>query len=239
VSGHPVFNEPTRATYEKIYQLPISVIREVVGECWTEDAWIFEPYVQFRERPRTGQFVNIAPDGFRLNARDAANRFDPAAKAVFIFGGSTTFGYGVRDQDTIAARLEVLFRERRPEEKVAVYNFGRGYYDSNQEFLVLKLRVQRGVVPRVAVFLDGVNEQFCPAYSANIAEMFKIAQEDPWDGTRTVVASLPVRHLLRTPYWTELAQNALYINRALKGTPSSAAVLRTRTATSNSRHLTP
>jgi hypothetical protein len=217
VSGHPVFNEATRATYEKIYQLPISVVREIIGECWAEDAWIFEPYIQFRERPRTGKFVNISPDGFRLNARDASNRFDPTAKAVFIFGGSTTFGYGVRDQDTIAAHLEALFRERRPAEKVAVYNYGRGYYGSSQEFLLLKLLVQRGIVPRVSVFMDGVNEQFCPAYSANIAEMFKIAQEDPWAGARAVIASLPMRRLLRTPYRSELAQNALYINRALKG----------------------
>jgi hypothetical protein len=63
VSAHPVFNEATRATYEKIYQLPISEIREGVDECWTEDAWFFEPYVQFRERPRTGQFVNISANG--------------------------------------------------------------------------------------------------------------------------------------------------------------------------------
>jgi hypothetical protein len=45
----------------------------------------------------------------------------------------------------------------------------------------------------------------------------KIAQEDPWAGTRAVVTSLPVRRLLQTPYRSELAQNALYINRALKG----------------------
>ena len=117
-----------RDTYERIYQLPISAVRETVAECWMENAWIFEPYVQFRERPRVGQFVNISPDGFRLNAKEGRKAFDPDAKAVFVFGGSTAFGYGVRDQDTIAAHLEAIFRERQPEQRVAVYNFGRGYY---------------------------------------------------------------------------------------------------------------
>jgi hypothetical protein len=215
-SGHPVFNEAMRATYERIYQMPISVVRETVAECWMENAWIFEPYVQFRERPRIGQFVNISPDGFRLNAKEGRKAVDPTAKAVFVFGGSTTFGYGVRDQDTIAAHLEAIFRERQPEQRVAVYNFGRGFYGSSQEFLLLKLLVQRGTVPQVAVFMDGVNEQFCPTYSANIAEMFKIAQEDPWAKVRAVLTSLPLLRLSRTPYRTELAKNALYLNRALE-----------------------
>jgi hypothetical protein len=215
LSDHPVFDDAMRPTWERIYQLPISVVRETVAECWMENAWIFEPYVQFRERPRVGQFVNISPDGFRLNAKEGRKAFDPAAKAVFVFGGSTTFGYGVRDQDTIAAHLEAIFRERQPEQRVAVYNFGRGYYGSSQEFLLLKLLVQRGIVPHVAIFMDGVNEHYCPTYSANIAEMFKIAQEDPSAKLRAVLTSLPVLRLSRTPYRTELAQNALYRNRAI------------------------
>src|SRR5262245_48452486 len=64
--GHPVFEEATRATYERIYRLPIADVRQMVAECWMENAWVFEPYLEFRERPRHGRFVNISPDGFRL-----------------------------------------------------------------------------------------------------------------------------------------------------------------------------
>jgi hypothetical protein len=215
VSGHPVFDEANRATYERIYQQPIGVAREIVGESWSERAWIFEPYVQFRERPRRSQFVNISTDGFRLNAPNAREMFDPATPAVFLLGGSTTFGYGVRDEDTIAAHLEALFRERQPGRPVAVYNFGRGYYGSGQEFLLLKLLVQRRMVPAAAIFIDGVNEQLCPTYSANIAEAFRIIQNDPWAEVRAVARSLPIFRALRSPNRSALVDNALYLDRSI------------------------
>jgi uncharacterized protein YndB with AHSA1/START domain len=219
-SNQPVFNDTLRTIYEGIYQLPISVVREIVAESYMENAWIFEPYVQFREQPREGRFVNISSDGFRLNSRTDRKTLDPTPpSSVFILGGSTTFGYGVRDEDTIAAHLEALFRRDDPERghRVAVYNFGRGYYGSGQELLLLKSLVQRGMVPKVAVFMDGINEQFCPQYSANIAEVFKIVQRDPAAKLREVVASLPVMRFASSPYRSELAVNAMYINRALHG----------------------
>ena len=218
--GQPVFNDALKTVYERIYQLPISVVREIIAECFTENAWIFEPYVQFRERPRTGRFVNISTDGYRLNSATDRKVFDRTGPAsVFLFGGSTTFGYGVRDEDTVAAHLEALFRrDASPSAPpVAVYNLGRGYYGSAQEFLLLKSLVQRGLVPKVAVFLDGINEQFCPTYSANIAEMFRIAQHDPAARLREVMASLPVMRLAFSSHRSELAANAMYLNRALRG----------------------
>jgi uncharacterized protein YndB with AHSA1/START domain len=220
LSSQPVFNDALSTVYERIYRLPISVVRAIVAECFMENAWIFEPYVQFRERPRTGRFVNISTDGYRLNSPTGRKVFDPTRPAaVFLFGGSTTFGYGVRDEDTIAAHLEALFRRDAPPSAplVAVYNFGRGYYGSGQELLLLKSLVQRGMVPKVAVFLDGVNEQFCPTYSANIAEVFKIVQRDPAAELREVIASLPIMRLASSSYRSELAANAMYVNRALRG----------------------
>jgi uncharacterized protein YndB with AHSA1/START domain len=220
VTSQPVFADHLRPVYEGIYGLPIAVVREIVAEAFMENAWLFEPYVQFRERPREGRHVNISTDGFRLNGRTARNTVDPARPlTVFLFGGSTTFGYGVRDQDTIAAHLEALLSERHPEDahRIAVYNFGRGYYSSGQELLLLKSLVHRGIVPKVAVFIDGVNEHFCPAFSANIAEIFRIVQHDPGAKLREIVASLPVARLVSPSYRTELAANALYVNRGLEG----------------------
>jgi uncharacterized protein YndB with AHSA1/START domain len=215
LEGHPVFIESMRTLYERIYQLPIAVVREVVAECWMENAWIFEPYVQFRERPRQGRFVNISTDGFRLNGGTDRRTFDASRSAsVFILGGSTTFGYGVRDEDTIAAHLAALLKRDDPQ--AAVYNFGRGYYGTSQEFLLLKSLVQRGMVPRTVVFIDGVNEHFCPTFSANIAEVFKIVQDDPGAKLREVIASLPVTRLASSVYRSELATNAIYINSALR-----------------------
>jgi uncharacterized protein YndB with AHSA1/START domain len=217
--GQPVFNENLRAVHERIYGLPIATVREIVAESYMENSWIFEPYVQFREQPRSGRYVNVSPDGFRLNSAAGVRRLEPMPLfGVFLFGGSTTFGYGVRDEDTIAAHLEALLRRRHPDQAhlVAVYNFGRGYYGSSQEALLLKSLLLRGIVPGVAVFIDGVNEQFCPTYSANMAEVFKILQHDPAAKLREVVASLPVMRLAGPRFRTELATNALYVNRTLE-----------------------
>lgn len=216
---HPVFNEATRAIYERIYGLPIATVREIVNEAWAEHPWIFEPYVQFRERPRTGQWVNISTEGYRLNRRDDRARFTPVRGAVFLLGGSTTFGYGVRDQDTIAAHLEQMLRQEHPTYPgaIGVYNFGRGYYGLSQEVLLLKSLVQRGMVPAVAVFIDGVNEQFCPTYSDNIAEAFRIIQDDPRAQLRAAVMGLPIVRLFARRHVSELAANALFRNRSVAG----------------------
>jgi len=214
---HPAFNETMKTVYERIYKLPISAIREIIAECWMENAWIFEPYVQFRERPRDGKFVNISTDGFRLNSKHHSKTFDhKRPRSIFIFGGSTTFGYGVRDEDTIGAHLENLLTRHNATADVAVYNFGRGFYGSSQELLLLKSLVLRGIVPKVAVFIDGVNEQFCPTFSSNLAEVFRIVQHDPAAKLREVVTSLPVVRLASSAYSSELATNAIYINRALR-----------------------
>jgi hypothetical protein len=76
---------------------------------------------------------------------------------VFVFGGSTTFGYGVADRDTIASYLQPLLRapEGRP---ARVYNFGHSGYYSTQERILFTRLVVAGHVPDVAIFVDGLND---------------------------------------------------------------------------------
>lgn len=212
VYGHPVFNPAHEQSLVNVYKLPIEDIRKIIAEAWTESAWVYEPYVQFKERPREGEFVNISDDGYRLNWRRESRILEGGAGSIFLFGGSTMFGYGVRDQDTIAAHLEKILRERNPGHKASVYNFGRGYYGSKQEFLLFQSLIQRGIVPEIAIFMSGVNEHFsfCPTYSNNIANMFQIAQKDPRARVRAVLEALPVMRLLRPSYRSLLEDNKLY-----------------------------
>src|SRR5262249_51362383 len=76
LAGQPVFNDRLRSVYEAIYGLPIAVIRQIIAECYAENAWIFEPYVQFREQPRRGRYVNISAEGFRLNGATGRTTVD-------------------------------------------------------------------------------------------------------------------------------------------------------------------
>src|SRR5262249_48890167 len=74
-----------------------------------------------------------------------------------LFGGSTTFGVGVPDAETIPAYLqkEMAARCATP---VAVYNFGRLGYFSTQEALLFYRLLSSGERPAVAVFVDGIND---------------------------------------------------------------------------------
>mgnify|MGYP001342391119 CR=1 FL=1 len=68
--------------------------------------------------------------------------------------GSTSFGYGVEDNHTIPAQLEKISNN-----KLKVFNFGRGYYYSQQEHdLLYDLIKKEAPIPKYAIFLDGLNE---------------------------------------------------------------------------------
>jgi len=120
--------------------------------------YVYAPFVEFAPRPVTGRFVNITPAGYRLG-RTAAP-WPPRADdvTVFVFGGSTTFGFGLPDGQTVVSALEARLAPRFPGRRVVCYNFGRGYYFSAQERALFESLLADGVVPTLAVFIDGLNE---------------------------------------------------------------------------------
>jgi len=117
-----------------------------------------EPLTHYRERTSKGKYVNVAAGGFRVNRRRGPWPPDPHAFTIFFFGGSTTFGYGVRDDDTIPSVLQDLLSQGTCQTPVYVYNFGRGAYYSAQERGLLAQLLVEGFTPHVAIFLDGINE---------------------------------------------------------------------------------
>jgi hypothetical protein len=148
-----------------------SEISLLLTETW-DRPWQYEPWVGFRERPRRGRYVNVSEAGFRLTDRTGFS-LDAARMPVHVFGGSTTFGYGLDDASTIPGRMQAHFDHLLGKDSVAVFNFGRGYYYSAQELALLLQLLRSGRVPRVAIFIDGVNEgQSAPNYSAEMAGMF-------------------------------------------------------------------
>jgi hypothetical protein len=128
---------------------------EDVGKLWNE-TWSrpkqFEPFTMIREKAYTGKFVNISKHGYRCG-KDV-NPWPPPSdkRVVFFFGGSTTFGFGVPDWQTIPAQLETMLSN-----DCLVYNFGRGAYYSDQERVLFEVLLQKHK-PDVAVFMDGLNE---------------------------------------------------------------------------------
>jgi hypothetical protein len=104
----------------------------------------------FVHQEMSTRFVNINDNGIRANG---AERGDVSAMedAVWVFGGSTTFGFRVADHETIPAHLERMLG--RP-----VVNLGVNGHDSLMENGLLRYYLRTGYRPAMAIFLDGINE---------------------------------------------------------------------------------
>lgn len=135
-------------------------IFRLLTETWSRP-YVFENFTHFKERPYTGKYVNVDHNGFRISKNQAP--WPPDRKKYFItyiFGGSTAFGYGVPDDQTIASHLQDCFLTAGLERDVAIYNFGRGHYYSTQERILFEQLITARHTPDIALFIDGLNEFF-------------------------------------------------------------------------------
>ncbi len=131
-------------------------VNRLLDETWKRPP-IYESITQFKERPFKGKFVNVDEAGFRYGKNQGPWPPKPKSFNVFVFGGSTTFGYGVPDDQTVPSYLQEHLRNKG-QKNTCVYNFARGYYFSTQELLLLEKLIINGFVPDMAVFIDGLNE---------------------------------------------------------------------------------
>src|SRR6185503_15185425 len=104
----------------------------------------YEAFTQFCERPFHGRFVNVSENGFRVSAQQGPWPPDADNFNIFLFGGSTTFGYGLPDSQTVASYLQDDLAARSSPH-VRVYNFGRGSYVSEQERVLFEELLLAGV----------------------------------------------------------------------------------------------
>ena len=98
--------------------------------------------------------LTISENGYRLVPGISE---DNDAFRVFLFGGSTMWGMGVADSNTIGSYLQNQLAEMS-DELVAVYNFGQPGFASTQEVIELMLQLRDGNVPDIVIFFDGVND---------------------------------------------------------------------------------
>lgn len=117
----------------------------------------YSPFVEYRMTPRQGRHLTFTEDGYRMNGADSPKGLAEPGRKVFVFGGSTTMGIGVGNEETIPAYLEAALRAAGRAD-VQVYNFGVGAYYSTQERIALERLLTAGVKPDVAVFVDGLND---------------------------------------------------------------------------------
>lgn len=154
-------------------------INLLLRETWTRP-FVSRSIVGFGEAPYQGKFVNVTKYGFRQGSDQGPwpPVHDGKHLVVFLFGGSTTFGYGVTDDQALGSRLQPLLTQKlgRP---VWVFNFGQSKYGSTLERLLFEKLLVAGYKPDMAIFVDGPND-------------FQFAWGDPdFNWTNTVVAVNP------------------------------------------------
>jgi len=146
----------------------------LTSDCFAQSPWIrdyfredheaavlkWHSYVYWRLKPYHGQYVNVDANGIRRTLPPAEGTPADSAADIFMFGGSTMWGNGARDDHTIASALAKMLREKGV--TCNVTNFGESGYVSMQELVMLELQLRRGNVPDLVVFYDGFND----AYSA-------------------------------------------------------------------------
>jgi len=111
------------------------------------------PVLEYQERIQSSRHYNTGFEGIRFD--DRVNRSNAASLingAVWVFGGSTTFGQGVSDNETIPAYLNHLDPSR------TYINFGVHAYHQSNEIDKLLLLLRKGYTPSHVVFIDGLND---------------------------------------------------------------------------------
>ncbi len=127
----------------------------------------WRPYVTWRSRPYAGEHINIDERGLRRTWNPAACRAAAQLPQVWMFGGSTMWGVGARDEFTIPSDVSRALASDRAH-AVCVANFGELGYVTSQELIQLVTELRAGGRPRLVIFYDGDNDAYA-AFQEGIA----------------------------------------------------------------------
>jgi hypothetical protein len=165
----------------------------------------YAPWMEFANVPYQGRLLSTDERGFRRGR--APRPHEGPSLEVFVFGGSTTFGYGIPDGFTIPSFLQQQLEEQAPNQSIRVSNFGQGYYYSSQELALFVSLLKEQRIPAVAVFVDGANDTALlalgrdePWFSQALTNLWEIGQGKgsfPWDPTLSRFALYGVIHRSR------------------------------------------
>ena len=129
---------------------------EFYKETWLDRKFQYVKFVGHYEKTSEKQkYVNTDID----NGRKIENNLN-CEKNFLFFGSSNTFGYNVKDNQTIPAQFKKILSENFKDKNFCVYNFGSAYHFSTQETIffitnLLKNKINKG---DFIFFIDGLSE---------------------------------------------------------------------------------
>jgi hypothetical protein len=149
-----------RARAAALYTLSPSAAASLFGEFDKLEAfrmYAYQPWVGFCERTFHSDRFNI-DEGDPLPIRRTVEPAGAAAanRTIWLFGGSTQFGWGVPDDQTIASNLSAILSTGRTD--YTVVNHGHTQFYSSQEAVLFATLLRHGHKCDTAIFLDGLND---------------------------------------------------------------------------------
>jgi lysophospholipase L1-like esterase len=122
----------------------------------------WKSYVYWRRKPFQGKYINVNEAGIRRTfSLDAGDNDRRKLLKLFMFGGSTLWSTGARDDYTIPSYLVKELSKMGIKSEIT--NFGESGYVTTQEVIALLLQLQKGNVPDIVIYYDGVNDTIAPS----------------------------------------------------------------------------
>jgi lysophospholipase L1-like esterase len=152
------------------------------------------PYGSWRSRPFSGETINVDANGIRRTVGSQCERSTPT---VYVFGGSTVWGYGSPDWETIPSHLAKRFADDG--HPACVINFGNDAWRSDESVIaLLRILKQPGAQPPTrAIFIDSCNDVFTPfLYTGRVDLPWNFHKE--WIDALTLSRQGSFRYLRRT-----------------------------------------
>ena len=130
----------------------------LIKENKAADRVVYQPWVQFYFRNYKGSFVNVE-NGVRRSVPEYSDSTAKDPYTILFLGGSTMFGYNLRDEETIPSIFAKTYRQKFPSGKpIRVINQGIPYYFSYQELMLLTHKLYTEKKPDKVIMLDGLND---------------------------------------------------------------------------------
>lgn len=134
---------------------------------WAEKTFEEEQKVKARYKAFTGwrraffvgDAINIDSTGIRKTIQSSSCKED--SSAIIFLGGSTIWGSGVNDSNTIPSLFANASKNEYP-----ILNFGETGYTAFQSFSFLQLQILQGLEAKTIISYDGVNNS--PAHTKTI-----------------------------------------------------------------------
>lgn len=125
----------------------------------------YEQFVGWARREYHGEYTNVSHQGFRETWNPEVFQ-SQVPDTIYIFGGSTIWGTGARDDYTIPSSLSKMLNGDNYD--FFIYNYGETGYTFTQEIIRLILLLREGHRPEYVIFYDGINDVY-GAYQSGMA----------------------------------------------------------------------